>query len=109
MSEPYTPTTEDIRAAYENRAVIGPPAMAADYEEAEAQFYRWLATVKAETTSEWPQYVPLAPCDHENVSEFSAATKVRVFRSCDDCGADLSNDPHEGEDRALGIGEDVTE
>lgn len=48
MSQPYTPTTEDVRAAYENRAVIGPPAMAADYEEAEAQFNRWLATVKAE-------------------------------------------------------------
>lgn len=44
----YTPTTEDIRAAYENRAAIGPPAMAADYEEAAAQFDRWLASVRAE-------------------------------------------------------------
>lgn len=52
MSEPYTPTTEDIRAAYENRAIIGPPAMAADYEEAAAQFDRWLAAHDAKVKAE---------------------------------------------------------
>ena len=48
----YTPTTEDVQAAYGGRAVLGTPAMAANYEEAEAQFDRWLAAHDAKVKAE---------------------------------------------------------
>ena len=52
MSEPYTPDTDTVRGSYMHKAVIGPPAMAADFDEAQVQFDRWLAAHDAQAAQQ---------------------------------------------------------